>query len=101
MSNINGDMNMFATEPVWLNDHDGTIYLRITEDFDVIQFSYSLDGINWMAIGKTFDAKVLSDEFNNHGGSAGFTGNFFAIACHDSVTKKVFADFDYFDYEEL
>ena len=101
MTNVNGDMNMFATEPVWLDDHEGTVYLRITEDFDAIQFSYSFDGETWLAMGKALDAKVLSDEFNNHGGAAGFTGNFFAIACHDPVTKKVFADFDYFDYEEL
>ena len=100
MSNVNGEMNLFAAPQVWLPSEQ-LVNLRLIQMHDTIKFSYSLDGENWKKIGDAFDAKVLSDEFNSHGGVAGFTGNFFGVACHDPVTMTEFADFDYFDYDEL
>lgn len=79
---------------------NGRVYLRAEVDYDKLRFSYSEDGINWQRIGQIFDASTLSDEFDEGGGDAHFTGAFVGICCQDLSGTKKYADFDYFEYKE-
>lgn len=76
------------------------VYLRAEVDYDKLRFYYSEDGSNWQHIGQIFDASTLSDEFDQGGGDAHFTGAFVGICCQDLAGTKKYADFDYFEYKE-
>ena len=78
----------------------GNCHLRVNIDYDKLRFSYSEDGTNWKSIGKDFDASTLSDEFDEGGGDAHFTGAFVGLCCQDLTGQKKHADFDYFEYKE-
>lgn len=79
---------------------DGNSYLRVNVDYDKLKFFYSEDGLEWRSIGRVFDASTLSDEFDEGGGDAHFTGAFVGICCQDLSGLKKNADFDYFEYCE-
>jgi xylan 1,4-beta-xylosidase len=74
-----------------------TCYLRVTVDYDCLQFFFSSDGDRWEKIGPVLDAATLSDEFCMEGQ---FTGAFIGICCHDQSGRRQAADFDYFEYQE-
>jgi xylan 1,4-beta-xylosidase len=74
-----------------------TCYLRVTVDYDCLQFFFSSDGGRWEKIGPVLDAATLSDEFCMEGQ---FTGAFIGICCHDQSGRRQAADFDYFEYQE-
>jgi len=73
------------------------IYLRVTVDYDRLQFYYSKDGKEWTAVGPICDASTLSDEYCREGW---FTGAFVGLCCQDLSGMRKSADFDYFDYFE-
>lgn len=79
---------------------DGRCYLRADVDYDKLKFSYSENGKDWKSIGRIFDASTLSDEFDEGGGDAHFTGAFVGLCCQDLSGRRKHADFDYFDYRE-
>jgi len=56
--------------------------------------------VNWKRIGGDFDASNLSDEFDEGGGDAHFTGAFVGLCCQDLSGSNIPADFDYFTYCE-
>lgn len=72
-------------------------YLRVTVDYDRLQFYYGPDGSEWNPIGPVLDASTLSDE---HCMEGQFTGAFVGLACHDLSGRRQAADFDYFEYVE-
>lgn len=73
------------------------IYLRVTIDYNELQFYYSQNEVNFIQIGPIMDASTLSDEFCDEGR---FTGAFVGICCQDTRSSKKHADFDWFEYQE-
>jgi xylan 1,4-beta-xylosidase len=80
--------------------NEGAIYLKADIDYDKLRFYFSEDGKKWNCIGEIFDASTLSDEFDEGGGDAHFTGAFVGLCCQDLSGLKIPADFDYFEYRE-
>jgi xylan 1,4-beta-xylosidase len=74
------------------------IGLRIEVDNEKGDFYYSLDEVTWEKIGPQLDMSKLSDDFI---GGKSFTGTFVGICCQDMSGNGLYADFDYFKYEEL
>lgn len=99
MTSINGNADFPLDEKIKLNEKDD-IYLRLTVDFDKLRFFYSINGTDWVRIGKDFDYSTLSDEFEEGGGDAHFTGSFVGMCCQDISGMQKPADFDYFEYRE-
>ena len=77
---------------------EGTVYLRLEAKKETAQFYYSLDGVQYEAIGDTLDATVLSDDYYRKISTSRFTGAFVGICCQDIAGRGGYADFDYFEY---
>ena len=73
------------------------IYLKVTFDYETLQFAYSQDGETWKNIGPACDATKLSDDY----GPESFTGAFVGICVQDLSGRCRYADFDWFEYIEL
>jgi xylan 1,4-beta-xylosidase len=78
----------------------GEVYLRLTTEKEKAYFSYSLDGEEFVRVGKALDATVLSDDYYAPTGHILFTGAFIGICCQDLSGQGAYADFDYFEYKE-
>jgi xylan 1,4-beta-xylosidase len=83
----------------------GAIELRVAFQHAQYQFSYCVNGKDWLTIGPALDTAMLSDEAatrfeGSFARSFGFTGNFIGLACQDLAGTRRHADFDYFDYAE-
>lgn len=76
-------------------------YLKVEVNYDKLQFYYSIDETDWVAIGKTFDASKLSDEYLEYAKAEGFTGAFVGLCCQDLSGRRKHADFDFFEYREI
>jgi xylan 1,4-beta-xylosidase len=76
------------------------IYLKVNIDYDALQFYYSPDGQDWLAIGPVLAASRLSDEYCASANGS-FTGSFIGMCAQDLSGRRLVADFDYFDYREL
>lgn len=74
------------------------VALRIVVNQEKGQFYYSTDEIHWQQIGAELDMSKLSDDFI--AGKA-FTGTFIGLCCQDLSGDGKYADFDYFEYQEL
>lgn len=75
------------------------IYLKVTVDYDVLQFYYSITNEEeYHKIGPVFDASILSDEACDEGW---FTGAMVGICCQDLTGFGTYADFDYFEYKAI
>jgi xylan 1,4-beta-xylosidase len=73
------------------------VWLRAEINYHVLQFSFSLDGVEWKTIGGELDASILSDNF---GAEWGFTGSFIGMTCQDMTGRRNAADFDSFEIVE-
>lgn len=73
------------------------VCLKLIVHFAQAQWYWSLDGSVWNAIGDVFDASILSDEY----GGLGFTGAFIGMSCQDMQCSCHYADFSYFNYQEV
>jgi xylan 1,4-beta-xylosidase len=73
------------------------IYLKVTFDYETLQFAYSQDGETWKNIGPVYDATKLSDDY----GPESFTGAFIGLCVQDLSGQRKHADFDWFEYIEL
>lgn len=76
-----------------------SVYLRVKVSNEVYIYSYSFDGEVWDEIPIKLDTYKLSDDFIAGGGF--FTGAFVGMHCQDTSGARLYADFDYFRYEEL
>ena len=74
-----------------------SIHLRVEVDYEKLQFYYSPDEKEWIKVGPTLDATILSDENPK---LMGFTGAFVGLCCQDLLYNSKHADFDYFEYRE-
>jgi xylan 1,4-beta-xylosidase len=99
MTCIKGQYNYPLEKNVILKNN-GRTYLRADVELDKLRFTYSENGKDWKSIGQDFDASTLSDEFDEGGGDAHFTGAFVGLCCQDLSGMKKNADFDYFEYRE-
>ncbi|WP_319518514.1 glycoside hydrolase family 43 protein [uncultured Martelella sp.] len=79
---------------------EGAIRLGLDIDGPVLQFRYAVDGGNWVKVGPTLDASILSDE-GGRGVNGSFTGNFIGMAAYDLAGGDFTADFDGFSYQNL
>lgn len=70
-------------------------YLRVSVDYDRVQFLCSPDGELWQPVGPVLDLGQLSDEYE---GKLGFTGTFIGLCAQDLSGTMKHADFDYFKY---
>jgi xylan 1,4-beta-xylosidase len=80
------------------------VHLRAEVDGVALRFAYRTDAgagehagdrARWTAVGGTFDATQLSDEY---GGKDGFTGAFFGLAVQDLLRHSRAADFSHFHH---
>lgn len=100
ISCIAGKFEFPLTEKIKLPD-TGASHLRAEVVYDKLQFGYSENGTEWRSIGPVLDASTLSDDFDESGGDAHFTGAFVGLCCQDLSGRRLPADFDYFEYREL
>ena len=84
------DMPLPDGQPVWL---------RADVEFDVLRFSWSLDGERWTTHEGELDYSLVSDEAGR-GYTKSFTGAFVGMACHDISGRAQPADFEFFEYIE-
>jgi xylan 1,4-beta-xylosidase len=84
------------------------IYLKADFNGEILQFYFALKLTDkqpkWIKIGPELDGSILSDDYVQHaerGYSPCFTGAFLGLACQDLSGQKCFADFAYFNYQEI
>ena len=82
---------------VQVND-PSPIWLRVNIDGLSLEFSYSLDGENFKAIGGKLNCANVSDEAYSDIGFQGHTGTFVGITCQDLSGNNLHADFESFSY---
>ncbi|TDQ37467.1 glycoside hydrolase family 43 protein [Aureibacillus halotolerans] len=88
-----------AGHEVVIEDDKAEVYLRVDVRGPHYQFSYSLNGDDWVNIGPAFESYKISDDYIRSGGF--FTGGFVGMHCQDTSGENVPADFDYFFYGKL
>jgi xylan 1,4-beta-xylosidase len=76
------------------------LYLKVTLDYDSLQFYYSPDNLAWQKIGPELAASRLSDEYCASA-KGSFTGTYIGLCAQDLSGRRIAADFDYFEYREL
>jgi len=77
---------------------DVPVYLRLRIENRKTFFEWSYDGEQYIRIGKEFDTTKFSDEYCKYGE---FTGTFVGMTCADRMLHQHFADFDFFEYEDI
>lgn len=77
---------------------DVPVYLRLRIENRKTFFEWSYDGEQYVRIGKEFDTTKFSDEYCKYGE---FTGTFVGMTCADRMLHQHFADFDFFEYEDI
>jgi len=78
-------------------EKNAPLFLRAEIRTARLQFSFSVDGIEFKNLGPVFDMTALSDEAVKYGE---FTGTFVGMFAQDSHTRERCADFGYFEYSE-
>jgi xylan 1,4-beta-xylosidase len=76
------------------------LYLKVTLDYDSLQFYYSPDNLAWQKIGPELAASRLSDEYCASA-KGSFTGTYIGLCAQDLSGRRIAADFDYFEYREF
>ncbi|MFV0241582.1 MAG: glycoside hydrolase family 43 protein [Lacrimispora sphenoides] len=77
---------------------DVPVYLRLRIKNRKTFFEWSYDGEQYSRIGKEFDTTKFSDEYCKYGE---FTGTFVGMTCADRMLHQHYADFDFFEYEDI
>ena len=82
----------------------GAIGLKAEFHRDRIQFSMKENGHTWTEVGPELDGSILSDDYVRNEQvkyMPAFTGAFVGICCQDLSGNGAYADFDFFEYQEL
>ena len=74
------------------------VYFRLRIENRKTFFEWSYDGEDYLRIGKEFDTTKFSDEYCKYGE---FTGTFVGMTCVDRMFHQHYADFDFFEYEDI
>lgn len=74
------------------------LYFRLRIENRKTFFEWSYDGEEYFRIGKEFDTTKFSDEYCKYGE---FTGTFVGMTCADRMFHQHYADFDFFEYEDI
>ncbi|MFT4106615.1 MAG: glycoside hydrolase family 43 protein [Lacrimispora sp.] len=77
---------------------DGEVQLEVEVHEEKLQFYYKTEKRNKQKIGTSMDCSFMSDEACNQGW---FTGAMVGMCCQDLTGSRLYADFDWFDYENL
>ena len=80
------------------------VWLKVDYNGAELQFYYATEQDNWNKIGPVLDGSILSDEYvrdENVRYRAAFTGAFVGMCCQDLSGRKLHADFEYFEYQEI
>jgi len=77
---------------------DAPLYFRLRIENRKTFFEWSYDGEEYFRIGKEFDTTKFSDEYCKYGE---FTGTFVGMTCADRMFHQHYADFDFFEYEDI
>lgn len=78
------------------------IKLAVTVEREQAQFYYQEDGQSeWQIIGAVYQADHLSDDYIKANGKLAFTGAMVGICAQDFDAHRSYADFKYFDYQEI
>ncbi len=77
---------------------DGEVELEVEVHEEKLQFYYKSKTMSKQKIGTSMDCSFLSDEACNQGW---FTGAMVGMCCQDLTGNCIYADFDWFEYEEL
>ncbi len=93
VGHINNEYLEFCEEQVIGDPHE--VYMRLELSTHWYQFSYSLDGENWLEIGPRLNSTLLSDE--GSGDIFRFTGSLVGLYACDLTGKQLAADFRYFE----
>lgn len=88
-----------ADQLIPVPDEVEAVYLRVEVRTETYTFFYSFDRQSWEEIPVTFHSYKLSDDYVRGGGF--FTGAFVGMHCRDTSGANIYADFDYFLYEEI
>lgn len=73
------------------------IWFRADIDGPSLTLSYRLEGMAYTPISLPLDMTLLSDEYDREM----FTGSFVGMFASDLHTRRVWADFDLFEYEDM
>ncbi|MDR2792410.1 MAG: glycoside hydrolase family 43 protein [Treponema sp.] len=76
------------------------LYLAVEVHRETLRFFYSTNSTEWQPLGGKLPAEHLSDDYIEKNGLV-FTGAFVGICCQDLDDRTVFADFDFFAYQEM
>jgi xylan 1,4-beta-xylosidase len=76
------------------------LYLAVEVHRETLRFFYSINNTEWQPLGERLPADHLSDDYIEKNGLV-FTGAFVGICCQDFDDRSVFADFDFFAYQEM
>jgi xylan 1,4-beta-xylosidase len=72
-----------------------TTWLRITAKLQDLEFSYSMDGINYTGVISGVDGRILSTDV-----AGGFVGTTLGLYCSSNgIESRNYADFDWLEYQ--
>jgi xylan 1,4-beta-xylosidase len=93
-------VHRYISEQVDLKNDINEIRLAVNVTAGQSQFEYSVEN-QWHQIGKQNSAEYLSDDYIKNHGKLAFTGAMVGICVQDLDQHHAYADFKYFDYQEL
>ncbi|MEM9821849.1 MAG: glycoside hydrolase family 43 protein [Bacteroidota bacterium] len=80
------------------------VMLRAEINRGALQFYYAIVEEEWCSVGPVLDLSILSDDYVQNGSDRyrpAFTGCFVGLCCQDLSGRKIVADFDWWEYEEI
>ncbi|MEM9685584.1 MAG: glycoside hydrolase family 43 protein [Bacteroidota bacterium] len=80
------------------------IFLKGIMHNDTLTFYFSTNNEKYRLLGKVLDANILSDDYVRDGSERyrpAFTGSFVGMCCQDLADNRIYADFDWFIYNEI
>ncbi|ERL65072.1 XynB [Schleiferilactobacillus shenzhenensis LY-73] len=93
------DHYRYLSDPVPI-DPQQPVQLQVEVDRNIGLFSYT-QGTNHGILGETYAADRLSDDYVKDHGHLGFTGAMVGLCAQDMDAHRSFADFRYFNYDEV
>ncbi|UPO90129.1 glycoside hydrolase family 43 protein [Niallia sp. Man26] len=95
-------INQFSYESdrILISQHEEPIKLAVEVNREKAQFYYNLSN-EWIKIGEEIEVNHLSDDYIKANGKLAFTGAMVGICAQDMDNHTSYADFKYFNYQEI